>query len=311
MIERKRPRLKDLIEKENNFVTPTIEDTKNDLEELKGIINVFNSMLNDKNSKPFSSKYTDLLENSPYCEVFKRAIIATTYERVKNIIEDNKSIFKTDFKVYTTSHSVIVYMENNGKSLNALVLDILNKIPELTSFIYDKDEINYDKEMAESSLINLDKIKEELELKLKKESDKLEELLLDKHNLIPSIPTLKTSVLGEAVEVNISPVERQQNIIDEIKKELSKNEDEIVSTSDERNKIVNLLKDLENINFDDFEVLNVLLTKSLGIVATKSCYVPVKKYEKDIVEYNEYDIGARGYTLKYIEKKFTPRKGIY
>ena len=303
--------LKDLIEKEKNFVAPSIDGTKENLLKLQEIVNVFVDMINDKNSKPFSSKYTKLLENNPYSEVFKNALIVTTYERVKDIIKNNKDKFTTDFKVCAAEHSVVVYASFKGKSLNVIDLNILYKNPELTSIVYSKEDINEEKEKNDEFILVLGKEKEDLNNRLVIENAKLDELLLDNHNLIPTISKLDYDILGHPVEVKISKVEVQQQVVRGIEKELSKNEDEIIVASNKRKEIINLLKDLEGINFDDFKLLNKLLEKSLGIRATKKNYVPVIRTGQKCISYDEYEIGPSGYTLKYVKKVMNPRKGAH
>ena len=238
MIKRKRPCLNELIEKQNNFITPTKESVKEELMKLQDAINIFSKMLDDENAKPFSNKYTKILENSPYCETLEHALLALTYDKVKNLINDNKNCFKNKYEVDITNYSITIYVENNGVYLNAIVLDILNRLPKLTTYTYDKELIISDKENIESSLIDLGNEKTQLELNLSDEKDKLDKMLSESYNLVPSISTIKYDILGEPVETIISPVENQQNIINKLVKDLSKNDNLINDTVDRRNKII-------------------------------------------------------------------------
>jgi len=306
---KKRTNLIEEMKKRDAFVTPTIDDSLEALEQLKYDIKEIIKMINDENSKPFSSKYTKIFNNNLYNETFRNALLSVVYDRVKSIIDRNSCRLTSKCKVEVSNHRINIYIGLNEKLLKALSLDIYDKNPTLVSIIYDIDAKKAELEEIDSRLIELDKKKKSKEAAYGIEETKFENMKSDVTNFLRPVEFRDRF---EALDAgSFSPAERQYAIASRVSNEIKKIYEDIQNELDKREKIISLLNILEQINFNDFVVLREILENELGIKVKESEASPFLRHEENTTSNKTYTIGAYKYGFKYIKKTRLPSEGGY
>ncbi len=308
------------IKEKENFVTPTKEGTKEELINLKNTIDIMIKMLDDDNVKPFDEYYANLLEKGPYCDTFKKTLLCVLYNKAMNILENHKKHFTTGFELYYDNHSITIYAKVKEICLPVFYLDISEDKPELTSITYDFDVIKSDKEINDNQIIEYGNLKEEKEKLLEEEKNKLEEMIKDPHNLIPltegeivsNLSKYDRRVLDNIGSAIVTPIFIQQNKISDIKEEIDCMRMVLNECDNHRDKYNDLIEYFENVNFDEFILLQSYIEQEFGIFASKITYSHSESniWNKNILKRDIYDIGAKQYSLKYIREIEKPSKGV-
>ena len=292
--------------KRNEFVTPTVEDSLEKLEKLKKDIDEIIKMIKDENSKPFSSKYTKLLNDNLYNETFRKALLCVVYERVKSIMDKHKDEIPFKYEVNVSNYSINVYIDC-GMLLKAFSLDIYEKVPTLESIVYTIDDKKEELEELDSELIELGKKKDDKYVSYTKEMSSFEGMKTNPSNFIRDVKYIDST---DEIDCNeISPIEKQYAVARRIYEEIKIIEDKINDKMEQREKILSLLNVLEQVDFNYFVILRDILEKELGIKVKGSDASILLKHESNTNDIKTYSIGAIKYRFNYTKKTKIPSKG--
>ena len=301
--DRNRNSLKEIIKKQESFNTPNKVDSISNLQKLREAVIEMTKLVGNNGLKPFSPKYIKLLNDNLYCETFRNAFVGVVYDRIKNILNDTN--FSNKFEISVTNYSITIYV-NCGIKLVALDLNILDNPIKLSSIIYDLNYLISKKDEIDSELIELSDKKTKLTNDLVQENNCFEEMLNDPHNFVPVYEEKYTYSIFEPEQTGVTPISKQQFIVDKIKKELSLIDEKTTNINDKREKIIEIINSLEQIDLDEFIKLRKLVEDTLGIKATKKDYVPIIRSLETALSSEIYMIGATGYKLEYTKKRKVP-----
>ena len=140
-------------------------------------------MVGDNNSKLFSQRHMNFLENNLYNATFNNISVGILYDKIINIISNNKHKFSVDFEVGVWNNSIIVYA-NCGLMLEVIELNIFDDSVELSSIIYDLNNLKEEFESCDEKRYVPNDELNELKKQLKKEKKKLKKMFKDEKNFI-------------------------------------------------------------------------------------------------------------------------------
>ena len=287
---------------------PTSDTALAALVDLKIALQVIQTMINNDNEKPFDLKNTKMLKSCFYDATFKLAFLSVVYNKIKNILEINKSKFTTNFKMEINDFSIIIYADC-GIYLKAFEFNFEYEEPYLISTIYDIEGIKNDLDSTISILIDKENFKDELEKSFFEEKGILGKMKQNPVNSNFMYIEAPNELYEDFDFIETTPLNEQSKKINSIAKKIEHNNRMIQFFLEIKNKNANLLEVLSNINLDDFVKLREIIESSLGIMVKEEDVRPFHTPEENIIDIQTYSIGDERYGFKYQLKKKRPSLG--
>lgn len=272
-----------------NIEFPKKEKIINDLKELKKAIQYVEEIINDENYKPLSKKSIDELTSFPQAKCINEAYIHSIVEKLKTLIEKNKSIFENDFKTEIENYYISIYCQAEER-LTAIKFDISEYPPTLESIIYNTDSLTLEKK---NLMAQIDKLQKEIDIEIEKSK-----------NAQIEYETMKNNPESLIRKKYISELKKQEEKMKSIWHNICEKSNIIENKKQRLEELENKEKKLSNINLDDFIKLRNQLYEELGFILENESVSSIAMIylQKELIKNNVYTIGKNEYRIKYKEK---------